>query len=340
MLRKFLWVCLICLSLLLVSCGGNASTPVVNIQSPDPIPLSTDTPPVAPTLTPPPGRAVLVAGNEPEAAGLLAAMNELAAQAGLLLETRPSLQAAEITPDWRVVVFASLPVNLAELLAAAQQTQFAVVSSTDLAPGANLNVIRLRPERQAFLAGYTAMLAAPDYRTAGLLPGDTPLGALLQDAFRNGAGYYCGTCSPVYAPYVLFPSTVLLPSGSDAPTWQAGADSFEKDIIYVVYVSPQAARPEVLLHLVNKNLVLVGGQTPPHYFRSRWGASVREDAAAGLRILWPYLLARQGGQAVEAGLEVSDVNPEFLSEARLRLVEETRQTLLQRLLNPFTPPLQ
>ncbi len=153
------------LAFFLSACGGDSPPDV------------TATPTIAPspTVTPTslPATVVLVTQNTPDAADLpriQQALGELADASGLLFEIRESLPSAELGSHQKVIVFLSLPADLAELAAAAPTTQFAVMGSAIQVQAANISTIKSQPEYQAFLAGYASTVLAADWRAAGLLP--------------------------------------------------------------------------------------------------------------------------------------------------------------------------
>jgi hypothetical protein len=284
----------------------------------------------------------LLVSAVPERLGLQSLLQGLSQQAGLQLETRVDLQPADLSTGTRVVVFLSPPVNLNDLLAAAPQTQFVVVSPTDLNPAANLSVIRQRIENQAFLAGFISVLLSNDWRAGGLLPEDGPLGGLLQDAFVNGGHYFCGVCSSGWPLGISYPVVASLPSASDGAAWQtAGAGLFDTQKVEVYYISPEAARAEVLDDLSGKvqfetTLTLVGGQTPPDTIRSQWAATVTFDLAGPLQQIWPDVLAGKGSAALEAPLKLDDINPDLLGAGRLRLVNELMAEIAAGRVSPYS----
>lgn len=300
----------------------------------------TPTPADTATPTPAPERVILVAPDEnaPQAQAAREMLAELAGSAGMGLEVRPAVDPGEIAPGWKLVVLLTPPANLPQLLAAAPQTQFVVISPVGLEPGTNLTVIRRDPTLAAFLAGYLAEVLAPDWRAAGLLPADTPAGTQLEEAFRNGGNYFCGICNMLYPPYVRFPLTGSLPLNSDPQAWQALSESLEQSTVYVMYVAPEASSPELLSYLAQKGMIILGGQTPPEEVRSRYAATIHADALSALEELWPELLAGNGGQAINAKLQISDVNPELLPPGRLRLTEQVIEDLESGLLSPLSVP--
>lgn len=324
--------------LLLTACNLSAK----NDPTVTPTLVVTPTPEETATLTPMPEKVILVAPDEnaPQAQAAHATLAELAPLGGLQLEVRPAIGPSDIAPEWKVVVLLAVQANLPELLAAAPQTQFVVISPVALEPGANLTVIRQDPTLQAFLAGYMAEVLASDWRAAGLLPSDTQAGSQLEEAFRNGGNYFCGICNVLYPPYVHFPLVGSLPSGSDAQAWQSAAETLEQSTIYVIYVAPEASSPELMSYLAQKGLTILGGRTPPVEARSSYAGTVSSDVLAALKELWPEILAGNGGQAVSARLQISDVNPALLSPGRQLLAEGVMEDLESGLLSPLSVPLE
>jgi hypothetical protein len=322
-------------------------------QSPDPV---TGTPSIAaqatatetqaplPSPTSPPGKVLLVSTLPGQ--GLEAALADLIATGDLVLETRPALQPAELDEGVRVVVFAAPPPDLAEMLAAAPGVQFVVVSAVDATPTGNLSVIRVRSEHQAFLAGFISAVFAADWRAGGLLPADGPLGAGLQDAFVNGGRYYCGVCAPGWPLGLYYPQVGALPAASDGPTWQAAAaEMFDNGKVNLFFVSAEAAQPEAYSYLQGKvqfdtPVWLVGTQSPPEELRDQWLATVRLDATAALREIWPAVSSGQGGQEVDAALVIEDVAEDYQDEGRMRLAEELLAEIEAGRIYPFTLPAE
>lgn len=333
---------------LLASCTPTAgpvetATPAlpVDIES---IPTST-TAPLA-TATPEPGKVLLVAPPGSDAQPVQAALAELGSQAGLALVVQTGLSPSDLGADTRVVVLLSSPANLLELLAAAPQAQFVVFSQTDLSAVSNLSVIRQRIENQAFVGGFISVLLSRDWRAAGLLPGDGPLGAGIQEAYNNGGRYYCGVCAPGWPLGMVYPQVALLPAGSDGAAWQAAAAGlFDTQKVEAYYLSAAAARPDVLAYLQGREqfgrvLLLVGDQSPPDELRLQWAATVSFDTLEPLRKLWPDLLAGQGGAVIEAPLVLEDINLDNLGEGRLRLIEQLMAEMAAGRIYPFTVPQQ
>jgi hypothetical protein len=167
---------------------------------------------------------------------------------------------------------------------------------------------------------------------------------LRREAFLNGVRYLCGACNPKYPPYVNYPVYAEVPSSTD---WAAGVDALAQQGVNTVYVDPSMQSQELLAVLFGKGMNLVGGISPmfsPDEINpetsGRWIATVRQDSLATLRGTWEDILSGEEGKVRLSALVVQDRNPDLLSDARLRLVEETRQALEDGWILPASLPSQ
>jgi basic membrane lipoprotein Med (substrate-binding protein (PBP1-ABC) superfamily) len=329
------------LVLLLASgCGAPTAAPTVvppaaaTPESPTAAPV-----PVEPSPTADTPRVILVAPGGGGGLGQAAktVLDELAAKDGLAVVPVEALNPGDLTPALRVVVLLGAPPNLDQLLQAGAGTQFVVVAQGELAQQApNLSLIAGRADHVAFLAGYLSALVSSDWRAAGLLPSDGPLGEGLQEAYLNGARYWCGRCIPLGPPVALFPLAASLPAGSDPNAWNAAVAELQKKVLDVVYVSPEASSPELLASLAQQGLRIIGSGAPPPEVQPQWIATIGVDPVESLRALWPDLLAGNGGQRVAARITVSEIQTRWLSAGRQRLLAEMRENLAKGLINPGT----
>ncbi|HWQ04442.1 MAG TPA: hypothetical protein VN452_03720 [Longilinea sp.] len=262
----------------------------------------------------------------------------LAARDNMNLVQADSLTTSDLTPEVKVVVWIGQAEGIGELAAGAPQVQFVAITSSALEPAVNLNIIHIRPEKAVFIAGYISTLIAPDWRGAGLLPSDGPLGDQVQAVFTNGGRFFCGRCAPAFAPVVLFPVSTVLPGNSPPSAWQAAFDELNKNIIEVLYVSNSAASPELLSALSEKGIILIGSQPPTADLLSAWAATVSIDCNSQLELLWPDLFANKPGQSLEAPVVLSDVDPAKLSPGRQELVNAMIGNLQDGTVNPFSVP--
>ncbi len=267
-------------------------------------------------------------------------LTALAAQNNLRFVKAETLSAADLTTEVKIVVWVGAADGITDLAAGAPQAQFVAITASDLQPAANLNVIHTSPQNAVFIAGYISTLIAPDWRGAALLPANGPLGDQVQTIFENGGRFFCGRCAPAYAPVVLFPLSAVLPSGSPASAWQAAFDELNQNVIEVLYVSDAAASPEFLTALKDAGITLIGSQAPSPDLQSNWAATVQMDGVSLLDTLWPDLLAGKPGQAFEAPVTLSDINPDKFSPGRQERVQTMITNLQNGLVDPFSVPAQ
>ncbi len=323
--------------LFLAGCESNRQTEAVGTELPDvATPNPTSEPEPTPTQTPVPGKLVLIA-NSPAGtqwSDVKSKAAELAASSGLTYEERASLQVSEISADWKIVILLAYDPLLSDALTAAPYVQFIVFSEQELGMATHLNVIRVRWEYQAFMAGYLSTIITPDWRMSGLFPpGET--GTRLEEAFLNGGHYYCGICNSILSPVKRFPLSGFIAADASTEAWQTAIETLRSNILYSFYVAPESANPEMLVYLAQSGMVLVGGETPPDELRPRWAATVKLDFVGALEQIWAMTLEGEGGNVVDTPVLITDVNEDYFSPGKQRLVEETQQELLEGWIEPL-----
>lgn len=342
-MKRFTSSLILLTALILAACNPPQASPVVTPETP--VPQASHTPSPTATPTPPPEKALFSgdSGNPLLTESALALLLEQAALAGLSVETVQSLQADALTPEVKLVVALTPPPDLPALLAAAPQAQFVVVSPAPLEPSANLSVVRLQAEHQAFIAGFVSVLLSTDWRAAGLIPAETPN---LQEAFANGGRYFCGNCSPGWPLGATFPQVGGAPAPADGPAWQAAAAFlFDNGKVEVFYLSAEATRPEVLAYLngldqFGTTIRLVGAQPRPEGLESQWGATVGFDTLAALGQTLPEALAGRSAGSLSVPVSLSEVNPNLLTPGRQQLVEQIMQEVAAGLISPLNVPTE
>jgi hypothetical protein len=328
------------LILILAGCGAGVTAPPPTLAptlqaTPSQVPSVTP----QPSVTPLPGRLVLIAPAQGGAqnAALEKYLAAQAEKAGLLLDQRDALQPADLGPAVRVVVALAQPDNLADLQAAAPQAQFLVVSAGGLEPGAQLSVVRVQPEQLAFAAGFTAAMLSDDWRAAGLIANDSPA---LQEAFRGGEGYFCGDCAPGWPQKVKFPLLSAIPASSDGAAWAAAAqDLFENGKVEVFYLSADAFKQEVFTALAGKaqinTLVKVfGGGAPPAALKGQWAATLSVDPLEAIQKALPEMLAGRSAGALDAPIQLLNLDTGLLSAGRLDLIKKVIADLASGKISP------
>ncbi len=272
---------------------------------------------------------------------LTAVISDFAAANSLQTRTLSALTSADISAATKIVVFNADPGNLADLSAAAPGTQFVVLGNSSINAEGNISTIQADPAAKAFMAGYLTMLLAYDWRAAGLLTSDGPLGAAYTDAFANGARYVCGKCNAYFAPLVSFPAIAAEPTNSSEAAWAADAATLGDDWLSAVFIDPAAAYVSVAngvsTHPLNfEYVIFVGYAEVSPDSGLVWDALLGEDASASLKAMLPLLLAGQGGQKASATIVLTQMNTEIVSPARLDLFNQTAAKVASGELEPLS----
>lgn len=327
------------LATLLLSACGPKSDPAASQPAEQPIQE-------IPTATPiPPDRAVLVLSAQDDAVKsgeAQALLIELAASSALGFEVRQEISSESITPDVKVVIFLNHPENLGTLAANAPATQFIALSDQDWSPPANVTIVRTRENDAAFLSGYIAATLAPNFRVAALLAAEN---TAFNQAFQNGALYYCGACASLINPYTRYPLIAIQPAASAAETWQAAFNELNISKVNVLFIAKEALSPQLLSYLSGMDVVLLSNQAPLEEGRARWAASIFIDGIAPMREIWNDVLSGNGGRIVNASFRVNDTQPlsvqdgaVWLSPGKLLLADKMIALLREDQINTQSVP--
>lgn len=254
---------------------------------------------------------------------------------GMRWQVLNSLSPADLAlvgPALKVVIALPPDPGLAALTAAAAGVEFLAVDIPDLPAAANLSSIGaagVPVDQEAFLAGYIAGLVAPEWKVGILSQKDTPGGEAARTAFENGFIFYCGSCrNPLFTGLVgIYPVVVRIPTDARPGEYTAYADLLIRNMVNAAYVYPEVATPELLSYMAQNDMLLVGQNLPGEDVRSHWIASIQPDTVSAIKNIFPHLVAGQGGEIVPTPLILADVNPDLLSEGKLRLVQEVLDSL-------------
>jgi len=308
--------------------------------NPTATPTATAVPtPIPPTATPEAARVTLIAppGILPEEVKAVTdAIQPAVSAAGLMVETLGQAPTGSLGPNRVAAIFLTVPDNLVDILAANPQTQVIVVSTADLQTGPTLTVLRVHPEFLSFMAGYTAVLAAPNWRAAGLIPSDGGEMNVQANAFMSGGRHFCGRCGTSTPPFAAYPLTESAGMGASAVEWQTAVSNILPAGLESLYFSKEAQSPELLQSLVSQNLIFLGTSYPGDELKNRWAATISMDIAGALAAAMPEVLQGQGGKIIPVGVKVTDINEAFLGVGKQRLIEATNEKLMKGWLNPFT----
>ncbi|HEY47243.1 MAG: hypothetical protein AMJ88_00360 [Anaerolineae bacterium SM23_ 63] len=334
------------LGLILGACGSPMVASEITPTDDERVTLTPEpTPTLSPTFTLSPPRVILLASEEidPELfSSVEEVIRELANEGGYVVETRTSLSSEEIDASFQLVVGFPPDQDLEILAESMEAVQFLAVGISGLSTSDNLSVIGpmgFRPDQLGFIAGYISAVITQDWRVGVIGRSDTPTGQAGLNGFVNGARYFCGTCRPIFPPYVQYPIQVGLSEVEIQNAWQEAVDILIEAAVHTVYVSPEIEDPRLLSALVESGMILIGGHRPGDELLRNWVATLRVDPAEAVRDLWEDLLGGQGGASVPIPMIIQDANPDLISYGRQRLVETILQELLEGFIDTGVNPL-
>ncbi len=267
-------------------------------------------------------------------------LEELVTESGLGLVVQEDLAVEALQPNVRVVVGISLGIDSAALAGANLGTAFVFINQEGVPPGSNLSVIgdpNIDQQRQSFMAGYLAALISDDYKVAGLFPVDHALSEIITESFVVGVEFFCGVCNPLHPPFQNFPQWESLSVENAAEGFQPVVDGLLANGVEILYIQDHLASPEMLTYLTDKNVKIIGDQTP-EAIRNNWAGTVARDPAPLLIELWPDLLENSDGVQVPSAITLKDNERGLISEGRTRLFEEMADDLEAGLVSPETIP--
>jgi hypothetical protein len=350
-MRKITIIALFLLGSLFQACGRTAdpATPLPSNQATSTTTATATLELVAPSPEPTPTELPaigLLYAPEGAPPWIQAAVEEtLAEQPGdppLVWETRSTLVTPDLTDEIQLVV--ALPPNpdLGALVSAAPTTQFLAVGIAGLQAAPNLTQIGsagLRPDKQAFLAGYLAAVITEDWRVGVLSPGDTAAGRAARQGFLNGVRFFCGLCLPEVPPYAGYPLFVDLQPAADQAAWKAAADLLLTDGVKTVYIEPAVDQEALRDYLGEGGVVLIGGAPLVARPANNWAASIRPDIQQALEEIWPGVFSGGAQDSAPLSFIISDVNEALVSPGRQRLVESLIPDLTSGLIDTGIDPL-
>lgn len=319
-----------------VACGATREdTPLPAITgTEDPAPAETRALNPTPSLPPAPSPttasplAILVKPSDSElsqADQIESALSNQARSDGLRFQVRPSLEPDDLSPQVRYVVALPPDPGLADLAAAAPQTQFLGVGIAGLQPFSNLTTITPQgsaPDEVGFLAGYIAAVVSPEWRVGVISTSDDPSGIAARNGFLNGVVYFCGLCRQTHPPYYDYPLYAEVPSGASLAEWQLAADTLRDRLVRTVYVTPGAVDPALLDYLAQAEINIIAGATPSEAIRDHWIASLQSDYLQAFQQAWSETISGNTGANFPVSIQINPVNEAIFTPGRQQLVRE------------------
>jgi hypothetical protein len=324
----------------LSACGGSATE---TISPPTAIPTDTPLPPatIIPTASTPLAILVLPTDMDKATSDLYQkTVYDLAQQSGFRFQVRNTLVPADLAdPTLKAVIVLPPDPGVTSLAPSAPGVQFLAVNIPNLTAGDNLSVLAgdSQVELPAFLAGYVAAMISDEYHIGMIIPKDNPDAQRAFNAFSNGMTYYCGLCRTFYVSQIGYPTYIEVPADEKPSNYGGYANMLINDRkVYAIYVYPTLADTDFLSYVGTQGVMLLGTSMPDPR-PGGWVMTVRPDTIKAIQSAWPNLISGQGGQNVQSPLGIADVDPTILTPGKLRLAQETLDSLLAGRILPTSP---
>lgn len=340
MAKRFL-IFIFVVAVILAGCGGGSPS-VVETQTevfPTSIPATMEP---SPTDIPPANKVLFATGSQlpdPEIQIILSTLQEMAAADGLIFEAVPALTPALITLDVKIAVTLPPDPGIADLSSRYPSISFVSVAVPGIQPSGNLYVAGSEgshPEWDAFIAGYIAAVITEDWRGGVMTQAGTNEGLLAGDAFVNGMRFFCGLCQKKVSPFNYDPPVIQMNPATSMAEWQPYADALIATRTKTAYIYPGIANPEMMAYLAQNGVKLIGSQPPQESFRSEWVATVTSDYSSGLLNIWQGINTGATGFSVPVNLKLSDIDPNLITDGKIRLINEVITTLTSGAISPNT----
>ena len=314
----------------------------------------TISPPTAvPTITPMPTATMIPTPSTPLALLVLPAdmdkvtsdlyqktVYDLAQQSSFRFQVRNVLSPTDLVdPTLKVVIVLPPDPGVASLAPTAPAVQFLAVNIPNLTAGGNLSVLAgdSQMDQPAFLAGYVAAMISDEYHIGMIIPKDNADAQRAFNAFNNGMIYYCGLCRTFYLSTIGYPTYVEVPADEDPKRYGGYANVLINDRkVYALYIYPTLANADFLSYIGTQGVMLIGTSMPDPR-PGGWVMTIRPDTIKAIQTAWPDLIAGKGGINVQSPLGIADVDSSILTPGKLRLAQDTLDSLIAGRILPTSP---
>lgn len=282
---------------------------------------------------------VIPPAGETTAASIQPWLEQKAAADNLTLEVRTPAELTNPPENLQLLILSTADTQTIGWSAGYPNLRLIILNDDSTPPSPNVSVIRSSTAQQAFIAGFITTLVAPDFRSGAMFRQDDPLVNQMEDAFRNGGRYLCGRCAPVFAPIVLFPQTTTFIPNADPQGWVGAFDALQQNRLETIYLSdPALLQPALLDQITRQNVAILSVQPAPEEYRNQWIAMLQTDWLTALEKAWQNWRNGDEGALWQAGTQISEVNPEHLTEGKLELVRKTLRELEEGWIYPLSVP--
>ena len=252
-----------------------------------------------------------------------------------------------ISPKTRLVVTSAPADLIVEMAAAAPLTLFMAVD-VEIADGpANVFSFKVQgpPKasshaQNAFAAGFLFGLIVPDYRAGVISQSGTAEGIQTKGGFQVGEQYYCGLCNSRNGPVTFYPKFAEISDPQNQAEWTAAVDALVNESVRSVFIQPELSSQGLVDYLRSKNMLLIGveGQTALGQGEG-WVATISSSSSNLSLGQAVEELLNNGSLPVisEVGLDLINVNREYLSEGKQAYFDVVRRDLVSGLIKalPF-----
>jgi hypothetical protein len=290
--------------------------------------------PTSTTVTPQPPVAVLLAGPQADQSlvkALQTALNDIVVGAGLRWQLRQQLLVSDLGPEIHLVVAAAPDGGLADLVAAAPDTQFLALGNPGLESAPNLTVLdeNLHLDQQGFIAGYIAAMLSDDWRVGVIGASDTIEGKSARTGFLNGVVYFCGLCRPAHPPFYEYPLYIELPATATSPEWQEAANYMVDHYVQTVYIYPGDGDKAMLTILADAKINIISSGAFPEQAKPTGVVSLTVDALPLIQNQVAGLLngSLAGGQTITLPVQFTQINPTVFTPGKQRLAQQVLSDL-------------
>ncbi len=276
---------------------------------------------------------------------LLDEVKPIADRYGLATVLSSNLNPKAISPKTRLVISSAPADSILQMAAAAPLTLFMAVNVEIADAPANVFSFKVQGPaiasshaQNAFAAGYIFGLIIPDYRAGVISQSGTPEGSQTQGGFQVGEQYYCGLCNSRNAPVTFYPKFAEISDPQNQAEWTAAADALVAAGVRSVFIQPEISSQALVDYLLSRNMLLIGVEGQAGLGQGQGWVATISSAGRNLSL----------GQAVEellnngslpliseVGLDLININREYLSEGKQAYFDVVRRDLLSGLIKPL-----
>ena len=278
---------------------------------------------------------------------LLDQLKPVADSHGLATVLTSDLSPEAINPKTRLVVTSAPADLILEMAAAAPLTLFMAVNVEIADAPANVFSFKVMGPakasshaQNAFAAGFIFGLIIPDYRAGVISQSGTVEGSQTKGGFQVGEQYYCGLCNSRNGPVTFYPKFAEISDSQNQTEWTAAADALVDEGVRAVFIQPELSSQGLVDYLRSKNMLLIGVESQAGLGQGEGWVATISSSSSNLSL----------GQAVEeqlnngslpviseVGMDLINVNREYLSEGKQAYFDVVRRDLVSGLINalPF-----